>query len=39
MNELSQLRAIANRYTNRYAINTDVFKAIRARRRTSSRSG
>lgn len=29
MNELSQLRTIANRYTNRYAINTEVFKAVR----------
>lgn len=29
MHELSRLRTIANRYTKRYAINTDVFKAIR----------
>lgn len=29
MHELDQIRAIANRYTDRYAINTNVFKAIR----------
>ncbi len=29
MNELDEIRTIANRYTNRYGINTDVFKPIR----------
>lgn len=29
MRELDQLRTIANRYTKRFAINTDVFKPIR----------
>lgn len=29
INELSQIRSIAHRYTKDYAINTDIFKAIR----------
>jgi len=29
MDELNALRAIANRFTNRFAVNFDVFKAIR----------